>query len=269
MVNNGSSIVESVYNSIFNAKPITAIAIVEDPKKVPENYTVINRTFDQDQDADLWRDSNFLKRRNTRYLCISRKPAETGLVIDQIKVISEKELAPPGYSCLYRALDSGQKAWRKKQLCFRFNKKETTKAITDIIVCYRTLTSPDNFHLSGNLNGLYIYYKMGNTQTSEPSTPVTALYPHISGNGDNENIPSLNEANDQPVQNNLQKTGTTGSQIFGLEGVKFDLSNQIKYLLSENKVKIPKIKERTLEDLDNEYNYDFQLEKDVLMNFNN
>lgn len=132
----------------------------------------VSRTYDQDQDADLWREGSFFKRSSARYLCLSKtkgncfnkcltvsiKNVFTGLpdfVVHSIIVLSDKSLPPEGYSILSRTVDSDQKAWRKKQLGYRMvNRKTVKQAVTDIIVCSRLKKAPEGFILSG-----YVVFK--------------------------------------------------------------------------------------------------------------
>lgn len=46
--------------------------VVESIDKCPSGFFAISRTHDQDQDADLWRETSFLKRKSERYLCLSK-----------------------------------------------------------------------------------------------------------------------------------------------------------------------------------------------------
>lgn len=71
-------------------------------------------------------------------------------IVQEIIVLNEKALPPEGYSLLNRTVDSEQKAWRKKQLCYRLaHRKTVAQAVTDIIVCSRLKKAPDGFTLAG------------------------------------------------------------------------------------------------------------------------
>lgn len=49
-----------------------------------------------------------------------------------------------------RTYDSEQKAWRKKQLCYKLSKKRlVTHAVTDIILCSKTKQPPQGFVNAG------------------------------------------------------------------------------------------------------------------------
>lgn len=73
-----------------------------------------------------------------------------GFVIQKIVVFGEKDIPPGGCSLLHRTADSEQKAFRKKQLGYCLvHRRNTTTAITDIIVCNRLKKAPFGFQLAG------------------------------------------------------------------------------------------------------------------------
>lgn len=138
--------------------------------KCPIGFVPIKKTYDQDQDADLWREGSFLKRKSGRYLCISKSEGNLNnnlhnisftkhqhillgipnFVVQEILVFSEKSIPPTGCSILTKTADTEQKAWRKKQLGYKLvNKNLTRTAITDIIVCSRLKKAPEGFQFAG------------------------------------------------------------------------------------------------------------------------
>jgi len=70
---------------------------------------VVSKTYDQDSDADLWRESGFFGKKCTRYLCISKTEGSAGRVVESFKIISEKEQIPGGFSLVTNTLDTGKK----------------------------------------------------------------------------------------------------------------------------------------------------------------
>lgn len=58
-----------------------------------------------------------------------------------------------------------QKAWRKKQLCYKIRNKDLcSKAVTDIIICSRIMhraskMAPNGFSAAGIINGVCVCYK--------------------------------------------------------------------------------------------------------------
>jgi len=58
---------------------------------------------------------------------------------------------------------AGQKAWRKKQVCYKIrNKDQCTKAVTDIIICSRIIhkdsnLAPVGFSAAGYVTPIYAF----------------------------------------------------------------------------------------------------------------
>ena len=80
---------------------------------------------------------------------------------------------------------------------------------------------------------------MGNTQSSEPSTPASELYPSPNPSNDDNNQGKTSTVPVKYLDNvpiDSQKSNSLGSSVFGLEGVKFDLGSSMKLLALRNKV---------------------------------
>lgn len=204
-------------------RPITAISVVEDIDKCPPNFTVVSRTYDQDTDADLWRESGLFIKKKGRYICFSKTEGLPQCVVEDIAVINERDTPPEGYSIISYTVDSMQKAWRKKQVCYKIKNKELcSKAVTDIIICSRLIhkvyntskMAPNGFIAAGIINGVCVCYKTvdivnenSNSQSyvnidllqsvspnssngtshrippERPPKPTNGVYPQISGTG--------------------------------------------------------------------------------------
>lgn len=79
---------EILQNILPDNKPIKSLEIVEDATKCPKNFHAIQKTHDQDQDADLWREMNIIFGIKTkRYLCISKNEGKEDYVLDSIKYV--------------------------------------------------------------------------------------------------------------------------------------------------------------------------------------
>lgn len=147
-------------------RPITAISVIEDVDKCPQNFTVVSRTYDQDTDADLWRESGLFIKKKGRYICFSKTEGIPECVVEDIMVINERDTPPEGYSLISYTVDSMQKAWRKKQLCYKIRHKDfCSKAVTDIIICSRIMNkaskmAPNGFMAAGVINGVCVCYKV-------------------------------------------------------------------------------------------------------------
>ncbi|KAF4520159.1 hypothetical protein B566_EDAN008977 [Ephemera danica] len=168
---------QQLFSALPDDRPITSIGIIEDPEKCPPDYYVVSRTHDQDSDADLWKDG-FFGRKVTRYLCLSKKTGLPDYIVESIAVVSDKEIPPDGYTLLPRTIDSEQKAWRKRQLCYRLSRRSLAAcSVTDVIVLSRMKKAPDGFSLAGEINGLTLCFKTGPKPTASINNTAAVSSP--------------------------------------------------------------------------------------------
>ncbi|XP_050424880.1 multivesicular body subunit 12B [Adelges cooleyi] len=288
--------IKQVIKSFPDNKPISALCVVEDVSKCPAGYSPILKTHDQDSDADLhlqsWKESVFIGRKITRYLCISKTEGISDYIVVNIVLINEKEGPPDGYCLISRTIDNDQKAWRKRQLCYKLSRRNlASHAITDIILLSRSKKAPDGFNYVGDLNGLTLCYKTSSqSPVNVPLSPLSyGLAPSQAtenlpnGNGSLESYPSLDMSANSlthdydrllslkptrpapklPTPTYSSSNYSTLNSLQGLEGIPFVLNPNFvvdnKYSLKN----IPEIKVKTLEDLDLQYNYSFEQERQV------
>ncbi|XP_037936118.1 multivesicular body subunit 12A-like [Teleopsis dalmanni] len=183
------NVINSIMSFLPDNRPITSLQIVEDYEKCPKNFSSVHRTYDQDADADLWRENNILfGRQTTRYLCLSKTEGLPEYVVETLKVIAEKIQPPKEFSLLSRTADTEQKAWRKRQIAYKLSKRGTvTHAVTDIILCSKMKIAPDGFKLAGDINGVLVCFKTGTVPVRLPP-PVPGLQsPQINGNCNSSN----------------------------------------------------------------------------------
>lgn len=110
----------------------------------------VTRTYDQDVDADLWRETGIFARRQARYLCLSKSEGSNEHFVEIIKIIGEKETPPPGFSTLAKTVDSESKAWRKKQIVYKLTHRDSVKeVVTDVILCSKSKHAPQEYISAG------------------------------------------------------------------------------------------------------------------------
>nr|CAD7459913.1 unnamed protein product [Timema tahoe] len=100
--------INQVYKTLPDDRPITGIQVVEDPDKCPQGFIVVSRTHDQDSDADLWREGSFFGRKWTRYICLSKTESIADYIVESVAIINDKEIPPDGFSVITRTIDSGE-----------------------------------------------------------------------------------------------------------------------------------------------------------------
>ncbi|XP_043274798.1 multivesicular body subunit 12B isoform X2 [Venturia canescens] len=168
-------------------RPITSINVVEDIDKCPADFSVVSKTYDQDIDADLWRESGLFIKKKGRYICISKTVGLLNHVVQEIIVINERDNPPDGFTMINQTLDTEQRAWRKKKVCYKLSNRGTcSKAVTDIIVCSRIKKAPTGFTYAGEINGVIVCYK-----TSQVTNGDTSSQPY-------ENIDLLQNSSPNP-----------------------------------------------------------------------
>ncbi|KAG5884402.1 hypothetical protein JTB14_007000 [Gonioctena quinquepunctata] len=290
-----STVQHKILNSLPDDRPITAIQIVENLEKCPRGFYAISKTYDQDSDADL-RESSIFKSSSARYLCLSKTEGLPNFVVQEILVLGDKANPPQGFSLLNKTADSEQKAWKKKQICYRLvNKKEIRTAVTDIIICSRLRKAPVGFSFAGELNGVTICYKMGNVQDSQadpnsnPAPPERPPKPNaMSPGGVNPMYPPLSDTNNDyeilrhgaypstPVspagpirpapkppgaapQNSTQTLVITYQN--GLDGVPFIVNPKFLTSNGGDRVQFPRIKAKTMQQILRDYDYPFSIER--------
>jgi len=138
---------------------------------------------DANRDADLMADS--LLERKDRFLCITRLwpvsdlrilAGDRATVLEDIKLINERDNPPPNYTTLSYTSDTREKGTVKKLICVKMVERQGgMKCICDIIFLYRSKRPPQFYTVIGDINGLQMCVKEGTV----PSTNVPSSVPDI------------------------------------------------------------------------------------------
>lgn len=259
--------------------PITGVCVVSDPGKAPPNFTLIDRTFDRSEDADLWKDGLF-GRRTMRYLCVERSvPDMTKDVLIDVAFINERDQPPPGFTVIENTNDTGEKALKKKLLCARWMLPSMTNdAITELIFLSRaTRKPPAGYTLVGETNNMALCYKMGHlskpaAKPNEPDTTqgyapptynmksIGSSLPH--GTTDYYGPPSGMAGYHQAGgASTMARTGSLASSVTPLSGIPWQLNPKFQSLAELQNLTIPQIRYKSIMDIEKEYEYDFRMER--------
>ncbi|CAF3936586.1 unnamed protein product, partial [Rotaria sp. Silwood1] len=118
---------------------------------------------DPSRDADLM--ANSLLERKDRFLCITRifpLPGNRTLVLEDIKLINERDAPPPNYFGILETVDTKAKGTAKRTICVKLVERQAgIKCICDIIFLYRSKQPPHFYTLIGDINGLQMCVKEG------------------------------------------------------------------------------------------------------------
>ncbi len=254
--------------------PITGICLVSKPNNVPTGYQCIRKgskhphsyiyiyksfslVFDEpSRDADLMADT--ILDRKDRFLCITRVYPLAGnqtLVLEDIKLINERDPPAPQYTALTYTQDTYEKATAKRTICVKLVERQAgMKSICDIIFLYKAKRPPQFYTIIGDINGLQMCIKEGTVPSlrAPPPVPVSNLYP-------NPNHEPTTP--DQPYTNTLSKKSDE-KEI--LDGIPFEINpkylvrnrNSANDLLGSDSVQILSSYE-----IEQYFNYDFILER--------
>lgn len=260
--------------------PITGVVVVADIGKCPAGYTTIDRTYDKHEDADLWRDGWFGSR-VTRYLCVERCAPQPGKdVLVDVTVINDRDPVPPGFTVVDFTHDTRDRAIKKRVMCVRWmNLSLTNCAISELILLSKGARRPPNgYTLVGELNSLLLCYKMANikTQSSVANHNTDMNMKDLSNNLPYPLKPDRENAYHQgtaaptttgtysrvgPPQRTL--SSLSSNAVTPISGVAWQLSPKLETLNQLKNIKIPEIRYKSIMEIENEYSYQFDLEKTV------
>ncbi|XP_069121412.1 multivesicular body subunit 12B-like isoform X2 [Argopecten irradians] len=278
--------------------PITAVTVVTEPSKCPAGFTIIDKTYDKRDDADLWRDGYFGKR-ICRYMCVERSAPSVGRdVLVDVAVINEKDPIPAGFTCVDFTSDTREKAMKKKMLCVRYMSCTLTKdAIAELIILSKGVRRPPNgYNLVGELNNMALCFKMAGFRSpnAEPQqntvnppyspnytteTPlnnmsnVGSALPYAINPTANHTRPGLDRANSLAgIGSNHQSNPmlctivALSHQMQALSGVPWQINPRYTEMSRLQDIMIPQIGYKSIMDIENEYSYSFNIERSVSTN---
>lgn len=254
--------------------PITTVCIVVDPYKCPPNYELLLKSNDRKDDCDLWKDGVF-KSKVTRYLCYSRvastydSTSPMKEVLGDLVIQNEREIPPPGFRLIEKTIDTCEKATNKKQICIKMIPvSATTDAISEIIILSKSKRAPAGYTSAGDVNGLLVCFKMSKIAAA---TGSASNQPQAQNSGNQLNngqhsassVPSSVAPAASQFANSTE-TGSNASQN-SLSGVPFRLNPRF----ADNSMfthlqSVATLPYKSLIDIENEFNYVFNLESSTV-----
>jgi len=193
--------------------------------------------------------------RKVRFLCITRVYPLAGnntLVLEDIKVINERDILAPQYIALTQTMDTYEKGTAKRIICVKMVERQAgMKCICDIIFLYRLKRPPQFYTLIGDINGLQMCIKEGTVPPLR--VPPSNLYP------DPLNYPSRPEidSKDHPQTKKSDERDM-------LDGIPFEINS--KYLIENRNSAndlfgLDSFRILSPYELEQIFNYDFNLER--------
>ncbi|XP_033725395.1 multivesicular body subunit 12B-like isoform X4 [Pecten maximus] len=261
--------------------PITAVTVVTDPSKCPAGFTIIDKTYDKRDDADLWRDGYFGKR-ICRYMCVERSAPSVGKdVLVDVAVINERDPIPAGFTCIDFTSDTREKAMKKKMLCVRYMSSTLTNdAIAELIILSKGVRRPPNgYNLVGELNNLALCFKMASfrsptteSQQNNVAQPYSPNYTTEAPLNNMANIGTTLPYAINPTGNHARPGLDRTNSLAGigsnhpLSGVPWQINPRYTEMTRLQDIMIPQIGYKSIMDIENEYSYSFNIERSVSTN---
>ena len=265
-------------------QPITGICLVTKPDNVPTGYSCIRKSKDHSsfpsihhisfsrlahdestRDADLMADS--LLGRKDRFVCITRSlpsnPQDRSLILEDIKLVNERDAPPMNYTVLSRTYDTQEKGTARKLICIKMaDRQAAMTCICDIVFLYRSKRPPQSYTIIGDINGLQMCVKEGQVPPSRaPPVVPNNIYPNMNMN-DMYRPPSN-------LHGNITEYGTTGTitkksdEKEILDGIPFTINP--KYLRSATTSNglddIESFRILNPYEIEQQYYYDFHVER--------
>jgi len=241
----------------------------------------------------------------TRYACISKSQGKPEHVIQDIQILHDKELPPEGFTVIQQTTDNSQKAFKKKQLCYKpTHFKANVESIVDVVVLNKLKNPPDGYDHIGDVNGMHFLIKrisaltrLANPLPQYALPGLSTVYPSLhdsinnlninsNGNGHSNghgrmSLPNENTAYSNPntpshsiypEQKNVPYNSQTLPHLSGIEGIPFILREDLRPTVAGGGgigIRSPSSKYainiKSQFDVDREYQYDFRAERDVLL----
>lgn len=275
--------------------PITGICLVSKPNNVPTGYLCIRKgithriaidlkkTFflahdDINRDADLMADS--ILERKDRFLCITRswpltdmRPlvGDRALVLEDIKLINERDTPPANYNVLLLTSDTREKGTAKRLICVKMvDRQGGMKCICDIIFLYRTKRPPQLYTVIGDINGLQMCVKEstvpGFTAPSSMPESQSQLYPNPWAGTTSHQPSQLQQRRLSADYSNTSTLTKKTDEKEILDGIPFEINPKYLNEMRNNRngnglTGLDSLRILSHYEIEQQYNYDFSIEK--------
>lgn len=215
-----------------------------------------------------------LLERKDRFLCITRiwpLADNRALVLEDIKLINERESPPANYAVLAHTIDSREKGTTKKLICVKMVERQGgMKCICDIVFLYRSKRPPQFYTSIGEINSLQMCVKEGTVPAMRPPPaplqPQSNIYPNpMSPNTYQTTQSQVYQTSDGSNTNTLSKKSDE-KEI--LDGIPFAINP--KYLAAMNKRDdnvlsgLDSFNILSAYDIEQYFRYDFNIERSSL-----
>ena len=207
--------------------------------------------------------------RRDRFICITRiwpvgEKMHT-LVLEDIKLINERDNPPANYEVLSQTVDTNEKGTTKKLICIKMIERQTgMKCVCDIIFLYRSKRPPAFHTLIGEIHGLQMCVKEGTVPPSM-SQAQSNIYSD-SMNNRSYSASSRQQSYQTSDYSNLNTLSKKSDEKELLDGIPFQINP--KYLTTMNNQRsendlsgLDSYRILSIYEIEQNFKYDFSTER--------
>ncbi|XP_031583266.1 multivesicular body subunit 12A [Oreochromis aureus] len=260
-----------------NVRPVTAVAWASNSGTCPKDFTLISLTEDGAS-------ANFTRTfgmKSGYYLCYSKDSAG-GMVVSDIRILSDKDSLPHGYCFIAEHLEPKATVSKKKRVCVRIVPVGSVEtAVLDIKLTAKSKMMLQHYTFLGDIHGYVLWYRKGYFSKPTPQAKPRSVSLDIRQLSLEQPSPPLplRPSNPPPPQlppsrlSNRRHTLQTKDEldkpadgsihgITALDGVPFSLHPKFETQANETNSDL-NIPIKSLQDIENEYNYTFAVEENA------
>lgn len=260
-----------------NVRPVTAVAWASNSGTCPKDFTLISLTEDGAS-------ANFTRTfgmKSGYYLCYSKDSAG-GMVVSDIRILSDKDSLPHGYCFIAEHLEPKATVSKKKRVCVRIVPVGSVEtAVLDIKLTAKSKMMLQHYTFLGDIHGYVLWYRKGYFSKPTPQAKPRSVSLDIRQLSLEQPSPPLplRPSNPPPPQlppsrlSNRRHTLQTKDEldkpadgsihgITALDGVPFSLHPKFETQANETNSDL-NISIKSLQDIENEYNYTFAVEENA------
>ncbi|XP_005931396.1 multivesicular body subunit 12A [Haplochromis burtoni] len=260
-----------------NVRPVTAVAWASNSGTCPKDFTLISLTEDGAS-------ANFTRTfgmKSGYYLCYSKDSAG-GMVVTDIRIISDKDSLPHGYCFIAEHLEPKATVSKKKRVCVRIVPVGSVEtAVLDIKLTAKSKMMLQHYTFVGDIHGYVLWYRKGYFSKPTPQAKPRSVSLDIRQLSLEQQSPPLplRPSNPPPpelppsrlshrchtlqTKDELDKPADGSIHgITALDGVPFSLHPKFETQANETNSDL-NIPIKSLQDIENEYNYTFSVEENA------
>uniref|UniRef100_A0A3B4F1N4 Multivesicular body subunit 12A n=1 Tax=Pundamilia nyererei TaxID=303518 RepID=A0A3B4F1N4_9CICH len=240
-----------------NVRPVTAVAWASNSGTCPKDFTLISLTEDGAS-------ANFTRTfgmKSGYYLCYSKDSAG-GMVVSDIRIISDKDSLPHGYCFIAEHLEPKATVSKKKRVCVRIVPVGSVEtAVLDIKLTAKSKMMLQHYTFVGDIHGYVLWYRKGYFSKPTPQAKPRSVSLDIRQLSLEQQSPPLPL---RPRYNAYVYLKWRCILLFSaaLDGVPFSLHPKFETQANETNSDL-NIPIKSLQDIENEYNYTFSVEENA------